>query len=68
MTTIVILVMGAVFICHNIEKSIFHNHFKNFSPELIMIFLSLPGLAWANFLGIITKHIEESVEYSFKVD
>ena len=68
MPTIVILVMGAVFICHNIEKSIFHSHFNNFSSELIMIFLSSPGLARANFLGIITKHIEENVEYSFKVD
>ena len=68
MTTIVILVIGAVFICHNIEKSKFHGHFKNFTPELIMIFLSSPGLAWANFLGIITKHIEENLEYSFKVD
>jgi uncharacterized integral membrane protein len=45
MTTIVILVIGAVFICQNIEKSKFHGHFKNFTPELIMIFLSSPGLA-----------------------
>ena len=43
--------MGEVFIRHTMEKSIFQSHFKNFSPELIMIFLSLPGLAWANFFA-----------------